>query len=313
MSCYSLPFAFVLVFCPFLHGCCRDLPRIDQLKSGKYSDYLNCTEPDVEEEFVNTSTTTVSSTTATSATTTMTTVTTTTMGQLEKIASRVLVLINNPVFLEQFNLGLSEEIKDVVKIKKAEVQMTDSTELDLNIFKCDLEYDVSARLGQCQGLKTVQILNLVETENILTKGPDGELAANISVNLSLNSVTCSGHAHASGSACGIDLDLNANDASVTGSINHIIANMSGRMKKGTDDHEGKSCLEVETIVAEIQQNDIEWSNFSINFDWNSLYSIPDSTIDAIWESMPLEKVIEDLKHVVIVELKKEFDRMALCF
>jgi len=220
-------------------------------------------------------------------------------------------MISKPEFISTINSAVQTQVPDSIELSGVKGESHDSTKIEVWGAGCGLNYKVEGELTQCNGLRSVELLRLVDTNNdAVTKNANGDIVASLSPSLRVGGVSCSGNGKASGSACEMTVGATAG-ASAKASVSHIGATVIGRMEQGTGANEGKMCLKILDIQGDVQQSAVTWSHTHMNWSGLNIH-IPDSVVDAAFHAMPLEKPIDDMVGEAIGTLKTELDKMDMC-
>merc|ERR1711920_194389 len=108
-----------------------------------------------------------------------------------------------------------------------------------------------ASVEECSGMQNID-LKVGGTETAVTESASGDLIATIPMTISAGPVTCTGHACASGSACGISLNP-AVVVKPTMSITDVSIKAVMSLGSGSGVNSGKACMAVKHVMADAGQ------------------------------------------------------------
>jgi hypothetical protein len=231
-------------------------------------------------------------------------------------------MLNNPVFLDMINKRVQSSVPDSIplaSVAKASASAGRECQARAPDFLgggclCYTDYDVSAQLSQCSGLKSVRIKKWVLEGSGWLQG-DGfdDLTAKVGAELAVDTITCTGVANTKGTPCVDALAINVpGSVSATVGVNRISAQVSAKVVPGTGADEGKLCLKVENVSGELGQDNIQIEGFDAQLGELPI-DIPKEMLDSVWKKLPLDSVFNDLKNTALGKLESELKDVAPCF
>jgi len=220
-------------------------------------------------------------------------------------------MISKPEFISTINSAVQSQAPNSIELNGVKGESRDSKKIEMWVTHCWLDYKVEGELEQCNGLKSVELLRLVDTSrDAVTKNANGDIEVSLSPSLRVGGISCNGWGRASGSSCEIRVSASA-DASAKASVSQIGATLRGRMEQGTGANQGKMCLKVLSIDGDVQQSAVSWSDFRMKWSGLNIH-IPDSVINGAFRAMPLEKPINNMVDELTGTLMTELDKMSIC-
>jgi len=218
-------------------------------------------------------------------------------------------MISKPALISTINSAVQSQVPDWIQLDG----VGGAAHTSLWVKSCSLGYKIEGELRQCAGLRSVALLSLVDTsKDAVRKNANGDIEVSLSPSLTVGGITCVGWGRASISGCGTNLGASAR-ASAKASVSHIAATVRGRMEQGTGANQGKMCLKVLSIDADVKQSlsAVKWSQFDMK--WSSLNTlIEESAVDKAFEAMPLERPINKTVVEHTGKLMTQLDKMNIC-
>jgi hypothetical protein len=177
-----------------------------------------------------------------------------------------------------------------------------------------LEYDLTAGLSQCTGLRTVELVKLSELDTTdFVTGKLGDLSASVGAVLKVGGASCSGSAQAMVQPCIEGAKIPASGSvSAAVAIDDIVGRISAKIVEGTDSNKGKMCLKVTEMTGQVDKKNVRWDGVDIKLG-GTVVSIPTNILDAVWGAMPVDSVVEMIKNEVLKAVQSEFDKITPCF
>jgi hypothetical protein len=235
-------------------------------------------------------------------------------------------LVNSPEFLAKINALLVTQIPDTYSDENLQAGAKDSVCL-LRVPRtcvfgecvgggctCSGNYEVSANLQQCSGLKTIELLRMtdLESSNFLQGDSMEDLTAVFGADLGVGLVECAGGARAKLGACGITRSLSGS-ANVGVSVQKISGRISAKVVKGTGDKSHQLCLNVTEVLGNVNREDIEWKKQELNIGSLPGISMPSGLVDTLWTKLPLDSVVNMAENMGIEKLQDVLEDQAPCF
>jgi len=225
------------------------------------------------------------------------------------MANLLFDMISKPALISTINSAVQSQAPDWIQLDG----VGGAAHISLRAKSCFLGYKIEGELGQCAGLRSVALLSLVDTsKDAVRKNANGDIEVSLSPSLTVGGIHCAGRGRASGSACGANVGASAS-ASARASVSRITATVRGRMEQGRGANQGKMCLKVLSIDADVKQSlsAVRWSHFVMHFS-GLMFTPSDSVVNRAFEAMPLDKPINKTVVEHTVKLKAQLDKMNIC-
>jgi hypothetical protein len=232
------------------------------------------------------------------------------------VANALRILINTDVFLAKINTAIQTQMPNSVSPKVgAKVGPHRSCKVNTPFgCGCWLEYDVTAGLSQCTGLRTAELVKLKELDTTdFVTGELGDLRANVGAVLRVGGAMCSGSAQAMVQPCIQGAKIPAS-GSVTAAvaIDDIVGHIRAKIVNGTDSNKDKLCLKVTEMTGQVDKNNVKWHGVAIKIG-AAVVGIPPNVLDAVWGAIPVDSVVEMIKNKVLEAVQTKLDEITPCF
>jgi hypothetical protein len=242
------------------------------------------------------------------------------------VTASLRTLVNSPQFLAEINNAMHTEIPDnyrdeslLGRASKSVCALRVPRVCKFGVCagggcKCSGNYEVSANLQQCSGLKTIQLLRMTDlnSSDFLQGDSKENLTAVIGAELGVGYVECAGPARAELSACGLSPSVSGS-ATLGLRVKKISAQISAKVVQGTGNNSHRLCLNVTKVLGKVSREDIVWERQELELGTLPGISMPSTLKETLWTKLPLDSVVNRIENVGIKQLQDVLKDEAPCF
>jgi hypothetical protein len=240
------------------------------------------------------------------------------------VTAALRALVNSPVFLNKINDAMRAHIPNTFNSqnlggKAAEAVCLAKTPRACLFGKCTPEvclctgnYDISANLQGCSGLKTIQLLklNALDSSDFLQADSMGNMKAVIGAEVGMGYVECVGTAQANVNACGIRHGTSGT-ATLGVSVKKMSGQISAKLVQGTGDS-NQFCLEVTKVVGNVNAEDIQWKKQQLQLHALPV-QMPNALTQTLWARLPTSTLVDTLEVEAMKQLQDALQNQPQCY
>jgi hypothetical protein len=224
--------------------------------------------------------------------------------------------LNAPELIKDLNTKIQSGVPDKLTFSniKMSTNAPDQCKMKAPAFlgggcACMVGYDVSGRLSSCSGLNSIQLLKWdLEGDGLLRGDGFDTLSAAIGAHMKVGGVSCKGTSLTNVNTCGVKSNF-AGTMAATMAVRRIVGRVSAKVAQGD---KGEMCLKDIRVSGDAGQDDISWKDVSVKLG-NMPFPLPNAFVNNVWNMLPLDSVINNLRNTALGQLQTQLGNNAPCF